>query len=90
MDAITLRNRGQRFAGSAALDRLGSLVSLSLRLRPNLMPAAIARASGLRQCVRKLPLELSDGRQERLPTRRKDHNRLRLVSGSEYRMATRE
>ena len=32
MNAITLRNRGQRFAGSAALDRLGSLVVAQLAL----------------------------------------------------------
>jgi hypothetical protein len=43
MDAIALRNRGQRFAGSAALDRFDSLVVAQLAR------AAELDAGGLRE-----------------------------------------
>jgi hypothetical protein len=66
MHAIALRNRGQRFAGSAALDRFGSLVVTQLALAAELDAGSYrALAAFASAFANKLALELSDGGQER-------------------------
>ena len=66
MHAVALRNRGQSFAGSAALDRFGSLVVAQFALAAEFDAGSHrALAAFARAFANKLQLELSDGGQER-------------------------
>ena len=66
MHAVAFRNRGQRFTGRAALDRFGSLVVAQLALSAEFDAGShSALAAFASAFANKLPLELSDGRQER-------------------------